>query len=68
MAIEVDPIFEEVKEAKKLDRYCIPACYPNGLPGSVPSCFFDDPKEAKEAMLLAKHTLELVEQKLSANL
>ncbi|MHA2271319.1 MAG: HEPN domain-containing protein [Candidatus Hodarchaeales archaeon] len=68
LAIEVDPIFEEIKDAKKLDRYYIPTRYPNGLPGSVPSRFFDDPKEAKEAMLLAKQTIELVEQKLSANL
>ncbi|MHA2495903.1 MAG: HEPN domain-containing protein [Candidatus Hodarchaeales archaeon] len=68
LAIEVDPIFEEIKDAKKLDRYYIPTRYPNGLPGSVPSRFFDDPKEAKEAMLLAKQTIELAEQKLSANL
>jgi HEPN domain-containing protein len=47
-----------------LDKYYIPTRYPNGLPGGVPSRYFDDPKEAKEAMELAKRVIELAEKKI----
>lgn len=66
MALETDPDFKEVMQAKKLDKYYIPTRYPNGLPGGVPSRFFDDPKEAEEAMLLARKVIELVERKIKA--
>jgi HEPN domain-containing protein len=55
---EIDPAFREVAGAKKLDRYYIPTRYPNGLPGGVPSRYFDDPVEAEEAMQLAKNVLD----------
>jgi HEPN domain-containing protein len=61
---EIDPAFREVAGAKKLDRYYIPTRYPNGLPGGVPSRYFDDPVEAEEAMQLAKNVLELVAGKI----
>jgi len=64
MAVEVDADFEKVAAAKKLDRYYIPTRYPNGLPGGVPSRYFDDPEEAKGAMQLAKNLIELVRKKL----
>ena len=64
MAQEIDPDFKKVSSAKRLDGYYIPTRYPNGLPGGVPSRFFDDPKEAEEAMLLAKGVIELVQKKL----
>jgi HEPN domain-containing protein len=64
MALEVDSDFKEVMQAKKLDKYYIPTRYPNGLPGGVPSRFFDDPKEAEEAMHLAKTVIDLVEKKI----
>lgn len=64
MAFEITPDFREVAQAKKLDRYYIPTRYPNGLPGSVPSRYFDDPKEAEEAMELAKGLIGLVEKKI----
>ncbi len=38
--------------------------YPNRLPGGVPSQYFDDPEEAKEAMQLAKSVIDLVERKI----
>lgn len=63
MTVDIDSDFKEVAQAKKLDKYYIPTRYPNGLPGGVPSRFFDDPKEAKEAMELAKRVIELVEKK-----
>jgi HEPN domain-containing protein len=61
---EIDPALREVAGAKKLDRYYIPTRYPNGLPGGVPSRYFDDPVEAEEAMQLAKNVLELVAGKI----
>ncbi|MBM4339440.1 MAG: HEPN domain-containing protein [Deltaproteobacteria bacterium] len=64
MTFEINSDFREVAQAKKLDRYYIPTRYPNGLPGNVPSRYFDDPKEAEEAMELAKSLIELVEKKI----
>lgn len=64
MALEIDPDFKKVVSAKKLDRYYIPTRYPNSLPGGVPSQYFNDPEEAKEAMELTKSVIELVEKKI----
>jgi len=64
MTMDIDPDFKEVAQAKKLDKYYIPTRYPNGLPGGVPSRYFDDPKEAEEAMELAKSLIGLVEKKI----
>jgi len=64
MAIEIDSEFKIIAPAKKLDQYYILTRYPNGLPGGVPSRYFDDPKEAKDAMVLAKEIIDLVEKKL----
>jgi hypothetical protein len=36
----------------------------DGLPGGVPSRYFDDPQEAEEAMELAMRMIELVEKKV----
>ncbi|MHA1328534.1 MAG: HEPN domain-containing protein [Promethearchaeota archaeon] len=65
MAIQVDSEFEKVKSSKKLDQYYISTRYPNGLPGGVPSRFYDDPDEAESAMILAKNLIEIVEKKLN---
>jgi HEPN domain-containing protein len=64
MVLDITPDFRKVAQAKKLDRYYIPTRYPNGLPGGVPSKYFDDPKEAEEAMELAKSLIKLVEKKI----
>jgi HEPN domain-containing protein len=64
MALEIDKDFEKIMAAKKLDIYYLPTRYPNSLPGGVPSRYFDDPKEAEEAMQLAKNIIDLVEKKL----
>jgi HEPN domain-containing protein len=64
MTVDIDSDFKEVAQAKKLDKYYIPTRYPNGLPGGVPSRYFDDPKEGREAMELAKRVIELVEKKM----
>ncbi|MCD6169129.1 MAG: HEPN domain-containing protein [Candidatus Latescibacteria bacterium] len=60
MALEIDPDFKQIVPAKRLDRYYIPTRYPNGLPGCVPSQYFDDPQEAEDAMHLAKSAIDLV--------
>ncbi|MGQ9637036.1 MAG: HEPN domain-containing protein [Thermodesulfobacteriota bacterium] len=64
LAMELDAEFKEITQAKKLDQYYIPTRYPNGLPGGVPSRFYDDPKEAEEAMVLAKGVIDLIEKKI----
>ncbi|MGE5632875.1 MAG: HEPN domain-containing protein, partial [Caulobacteraceae bacterium] len=61
---EIDPDFKAIAPAKKLDRYYILTRYPNGLPGEVPSRYFDDPDEAEDAMRLARSAVELVERKM----
>lgn len=68
MALEIDPDFIEARDAKKLDEYYVITLYPNMLPGGVPSRFFDDPKEAEEAMRLAKSVVELVEKKIKVTM
>ncbi|MEN2983657.1 MAG: HEPN domain-containing protein [Dictyoglomaceae bacterium] len=50
--------------AKKLDRYYIKIRYPKGLPGGIPSRYFDDPEEAEEAMRRVKMVIELVGKKM----
>ncbi len=63
-AVRLDPEFESVAAAKRLDQYYIPTRYPNGLPGGIPSRFYDDPEEAAQAMKLASGVLELVGRRL----
>ena len=48
------------KESKRLDKYYIISRYPNGLPGLVPSEYFDE-DEAKGAIRLAEKTIKSVE-------
>jgi HEPN domain-containing protein len=64
MTMDIDHDFKEVAQTKKLDKYYVPTRYPNGLPGGVPSRYFDDPKEAEEAMELAKSLIKFVEKKI----
>ena len=49
------------KESKRLDKYYIISRYPNGLPGLVPSEYFDQ-DEAKEAIRFAEKIIKLVEE------
>ncbi len=53
-----------LKEAKKLDVYYIPTRYPNGLPGDIPSQYYDDPEEAETAIGLSESVIELVRGKI----
>ncbi len=63
-AQEFDPEWSRVQKAARLDQYYIPTRYPNGLPGGVPSRFYTDPREAEEAMKLAKQVLDMVQERL----
>ncbi len=65
IAKELDQDFNKVEEAKKLDKYYIPTRYPNGLPGSIPSRYFNDPKEAKEVMESAQKVIDLISKKMN---
>lgn len=62
-AIFYEKELENYKDAKKLDRYYIPTRYPNGLPGGIPSRFFDDPDEALEASKIAKKIIDFIKEK-----
>ncbi|MHA1838487.1 MAG: HEPN domain-containing protein [Candidatus Ranarchaeia archaeon] len=64
IAAKQDSAFQSIFSSKKLDQYYIPTRYPNGLPGGVPSRYYDDLEEAKEAMLLAKQVIELTAKKM----
>jgi HEPN domain-containing protein len=65
IAIDIDTEFNNVVSVKRLDQYYIPTRYPNGLPGGIPSRYYDDPKEAEDAMLLAKKIIDLIEKKIN---
>ncbi len=56
--------FQHTIRAKKLDQYYIPTRYPNGLPGGIPSRYYNDPKEAEEAMNFTKELIGVVEKKI----
>jgi HEPN domain-containing protein len=60
----MDADFRRVEMSKRLDQYYVPTRYPNGLPGGVPSRYYDDPEEAAEAAELARQVVELAAAKL----
>ncbi len=64
IANELDPDFGELRHTKRLDDYYVPTRYPNGLPGGIPSEYYDDPEETKEAFEMAKSVISFVEAKL----
>jgi len=64
IAIEINNKFDNIMSSKKLDQYYIPTRYPNGLPGGIPSRYYDDPKEAEEAMIMAKNVMNLIEEEI----
>ncbi len=63
-AKRLDDEFKNYSMVKKLDRYYIPTRYPNGLPGSIPSRYFDDPEEALEASKLTENLINFIKNKL----
>ena len=41
MCSDIDEEFIQIRASKKLDQYYIPTRYPNGLPGGVPSRYYE---------------------------
>lgn len=64
LATSLDPEFRGLKGTKRLDDYYIPTRYPNGLPGEIPSHYYDDAEEAEEAFTWADKIVKLVDKKL----
>lgn len=52
------------KESKKLDKYYIISRYPNGLPGLIPSEYFDK-DEAEESIRYSEKIIKSVESRFS---
>jgi HEPN domain-containing protein len=66
LAIEIDSDFKEVESSKKLDQYYVTTRYPNGLPGGVPSKYYDDPDEAMDAKVFAERVVKIVDSKIES--
>jgi len=66
IAANIDEDFTAHRDAKRLDDYYIPTRYPNGLPGEIPSQYYDDPKEVERALALTCNIIGLVRKKLAA--
>jgi HEPN domain-containing protein len=64
LAASLDPEFKLLRGAKRLDDYYIPTRYPNGLPGEIPSHYYDDQDEAEEALSWSGKIVELVNRKI----
>ncbi|MHB9027642.1 MAG: HEPN domain-containing protein [Candidatus Latescibacterota bacterium] len=64
LAQSLDADFTGLKDAKRLDDYYIPTRYPNGLPGAVPSTYFDDREEVETALSLSRRVIALVSGKI----
>lgn len=64
IAISLDATFTDLKGAKRLDDYYIPTRYPNGLPGEIPSYYYDDRDEVVEALGWSEKILKLVRKKI----
>jgi HEPN domain-containing protein len=64
LAMSLDADFKPLKGAKRLDDYYIPTRYPNGLPGEIPSQYYDDPEEAEKALAWSEKILRLVRKKV----
>jgi HEPN domain-containing protein len=65
VAAALDPDFEALDSAKRLDDYYIPTRYPNGLPGDIPSRYYNDEDEVKRALALSGRVLELAKRKIT---
>lgn len=54
------------KEIKTLDTYYLEARYPNALVDNIPAEFFDE-EDAREAINMAKKTLEFVKKRVKTD-
>jgi len=65
LVTQLDSSFEQLSDAKRLDDYYIPTRYPNGLPGGIPSRYFNDPDEVSKALAVSSSVLSAVREKLT---
>ena len=64
LAASVDPDFESLRNASRLDDYYIPTRYPNGLPGEIPAKYYNDPEEVQRALAWSEGIIKLVREKV----
>jgi HEPN domain-containing protein len=64
VAAALDQDFDALVSAKRLDDYYIPTRYPNGLPGDIPSRYFNDEEEVKRALALSGSVIILAKRKI----
>lgn len=64
LATALDADFASLKGAKRLDDYYIPTRYPNGLPGEIPSQYYDDQDEVEKALMWSEKIIKLVREKI----
>jgi HEPN domain-containing protein len=64
VAAALDPEFDTIVSAKRLDDYYIPTRYPNGLPGDIPSRYYNDEEEVKRALTLSGSVIKMVKKKV----
>ncbi len=66
-ATQYDDTFTALrKEIKTLDTYYLEARYPNALVDNIPAEFFDE-DDAREAIIMAKKTLEFVKERVKTD-
>ena len=65
VAAALDPDFGALANAKRLDDYYIPTRYPNGLPGDIPSRYYNDEEEVKRALALSDSVISMVRKKIT---
>ena len=63
-ALDLD--FNSLKGAKRLDDCYIPTRYPNGLPGEIPSLYFDDREEVETAIGWSREIIQVFKEKMEA--
>jgi HEPN domain-containing protein len=64
VAAALDPDFEALTNSKRLDDYYIPTRYPNGLPGDIPSRYYNDVEEVKRVLALSYSVIKMVKNKV----
>jgi HEPN domain-containing protein len=65
VAAALDPEFDALASAKRLDDYYIPTRYPNGLPGDIPSRYYNDEEEVRRALALSDKVISMTKIKIS---
>ena len=65
LAAALDPDFGALASAKMLDDYYIPTRDPDGLPGDIPSRYYNDEEEVIRALVLNDRVINPAKEKIS---